>query len=162
MFDLSPRIMVWLQFRVLPKTAMVCEQGLPTVTSLPTKTRVTRSAGCNPDHKAIETRQPLRDRISAGHRAELVHSASSLVQQRRRMEQLPGHPEENDAFARQHIQIYQAYIGDLHQWVDALYLVGATHEGEVRSLLMESHSGSRSPPLPIRGSTIEKHKWTVF
>jgi hypothetical protein len=110
MFDLSPRITVWLQFRVLPKTAMVCEQGLPTVTSLPTKTRVTRSAGCNPDHKAIERRQPLRYWISAGPRAELVHSASSLVQQRRRMEQLPGNLDENDAFARQHIQIYQAYM----------------------------------------------------
>jgi hypothetical protein len=75
-------------------------------------------------------------------------------------------------FARPNIQIYDAYVVDLHQWVCARYFVGVEVQKQRQSAVKlgsrpnfrTDHAGFPNPvrPKAIRGSTIEIRKFTLY
>ena len=75
-------------------------------------------------------------------------------------------------FARPNIQIYDAYVVDLYQWVCARYFVGVEVQKQRQSAVKlgsrpnfrTDHAGFQNPvpPRTIRGSTIEKQRFALY
>ena len=75
-------------------------------------------------------------------------------------------------FARPNIQIYDAYVVDLYQWVCARYFVGVEAQKQRQSAVKlgsrpnfrTDHVGFQNPSRPdaIRESTIEKQRFTLY